>query len=128
LFCICSQAFAVPPNAFSKRIAISALMPALLVDDVVQGLARHAQDLRRTLDCQVQRLETFVFDDAAGVERLSSWALFCFLSLVVIDQRDVYSLSFLCVKRGLSHSSNLGDLTGWAQRKRTLIETAHCDV
>jgi hypothetical protein len=26
----------------------------LLVDDVVQGLARHAQDLRRTLDCQAQ--------------------------------------------------------------------------
>jgi hypothetical protein len=27
-------------------------------------------DLRRTLDCQVQRLETFVLDNAAGVERV----------------------------------------------------------
>jgi hypothetical protein len=28
LFCICSQVFAVPPNAFSKRIAVAALMDA----------------------------------------------------------------------------------------------------
>jgi hypothetical protein len=60
----------------------------LLVDDVVQGLARHPQDLSRTLSCQVQRFETFVLDDATGGAG-SSWAYLCFRSLVIIDQRHV---------------------------------------
>ncbi len=66
MFCICSQAFAVPAKCLFQTDRHVSADGRLLVDDVVQGLACHAQDLRRTLDCQVQRLETFMLDDAAG--------------------------------------------------------------